>query len=134
MGIQHGSSFEHGAKKVIGVESNRKQISYLKANKERFGWNLDIYEEKFDPEKHLVLDHDFIKCDIEGYEMELLPYVKTLKPCVVEVHNLWEVEQFQKAGFQLCEATYRRPGRMHHGELPKAADLCSHVAIINLFS
>jgi len=90
--------FKHGAKKVICVESNKQRSELIRRNADRLGWNVEILNTKFAPE-HLLLPHDFVKCDIEGYEMELLPHIKS--PCVLESHNWWINEQFRKKGFYL---------------------------------
>ena len=89
--------FRLGAAKVICVESNRERADLIRKNVDRLGWNCEVYAERFKPE-HLNVKADFIKCDIEGYEMELLPHLDS-RPCVVEVHNWWIKEQFEKAGF-----------------------------------
>jgi hypothetical protein len=82
------------------VEADRDRAKIILENKDRLSLNLELYAEPFKPEKHLLLEHDFIKMDIEGYEMLLLPYLKNCKPCVVETHNSCLKEEFEKLGFK----------------------------------
>jgi predicted rRNA methylase YqxC with S4 and FtsJ domains len=89
---------KHGAKKVVCIECDPARIKLIEENRKNLNLNIDIVPGMFKPE-HLLIPHDFIKCDIEGYEMELLPYAKTLKPSVVEVHTGWIKDQFEKNGF-----------------------------------
>ena len=91
---------KHGAKKVICIEPNPEQAKLIRENQKNKNLNLEVIEDIFRPKEHLSIPHDFIKCDIEGYEMELLPYAQTLKPCVVEAHTGWIKEQFEKHGFR----------------------------------
>lgn len=91
---------KHGAKKVIAVECDSKRISILKDNVARLRLNVQVVPEPFSISHVTDFDYDFIKCDVEGYEMILLEHKKKLKPCVVEVHNSWIKDQFEKAGFK----------------------------------
>jgi hypothetical protein len=95
---------QHGAKKVIAIECDSKRLEILKNNTKRLGLNIDIVAEPFSVSHLTDFDYDFIKCDIEGYEMLLLESKSELKPCVVEVHNLWIKEQFEKVGFRMISS------------------------------
>jgi len=93
-----------GAARVICVEPNADRSKRIRNNIPKIKAEVLVLEEPFSPEKHLMLDYDLIKCDIEGYEILLLPYAKNLKPCVVEVHNWYLQEQFEKVGFSALTA------------------------------
>jgi hypothetical protein len=97
---------KHGAKKVICVECDSNRVKLLKENQRNLSMNIDVVAEPFRSE-HLSLPHDFIKCDIEGYEMELLPYAESLKPCILEAHTGWVIEQFEKHGFHKITGSSR---------------------------
>jgi hypothetical protein len=90
---------KNGARKVICIERNLDKIRLIRENKRRLNLNVDVIPESFCL-RHLNLDYDFIKCDVEGYEMVLIDYARSLKPCVLEVHNLWIRDQFLKRGFR----------------------------------
>jgi len=88
-----------GAKKVICVEPNINSINCLDFNRQNLGWNVDIIPEKATP-KHIIEEKpDLIKCDIEGYEMDLIDYLPNY-PCVLEVHNYWIRDRFAERGFR----------------------------------
>jgi predicted RNA methylase len=91
---------KHGANKVVCIECDRARVKIIEENRRNLNLNIEIVPEPFKPE-HLSIPHDFIKCDIEGGEVELLPYANILKPCVVEVHNRWIKEQFEQNGFHI---------------------------------
>jgi len=90
--------FLYGAKKVIAVEPNKKAVKCLEENAERNNWNVEIIPEKFSI-KHLELDFDFMKMDIEGDEKLLLNSPKIKKPSIVEVHGVGLLEKFLKTGW-----------------------------------
>jgi hypothetical protein len=87
-----------GAKKVICIEPADDRIKYLEFNKKNLGWNVDIIPEKAKPKHILESNPDVIKCDIEGYEMDLIDYLPKY-PCVLEVHNYWIRDRFAERGF-----------------------------------
>jgi len=91
----------HGAKKVVCIEKDHLKQHILGFNKEKLRLNLEIIPEAFNINQLVNNPHDFIKCDIEGYEMNLQPYADKLKPCIVEVHNWWIADQFRKKGFRM---------------------------------
>jgi predicted rRNA methylase YqxC with S4 and FtsJ domains len=91
--------FKHGAKKVVCIEILEDRVKMIEANKKTLGLNIDVVGEAFKPE-HLQIPHDFIKVDIEGAETLLLPYVSSLKPCVVEAHGEVIKKQFEDVGFK----------------------------------
>ncbi len=87
------------AKKVICIEPNISSIRHLEFNRKNLGWNVEIIPEKATI-KHIVeANPDLIKCDIEGYEMDLIDYLPNY-PCVLEAHNHWIRERFLKRGFR----------------------------------
>jgi hypothetical protein len=89
---------KHGAKKVICVEPSDSRVSIIEKNKQKLNLNIDVIHDVFRP-SHLDITHDFLKCDIEGYEMELYPVVGRLGPTILEVHTGWIKDRFEKAGF-----------------------------------
>lgn len=91
---------QHGAKKVICIEPDPTRAKIILKNKQNLNLNIELINDFFVP-KHLLLDHDFIKCDIEGHELSLIPYAKELKPCIVEAHGENVREQFEKNGFHV---------------------------------
>jgi hypothetical protein len=90
----------HGAAKVVCVEIMKSRVDLMELNKKKLGLNIDIIPEAFNVEQ-LKIPHDFIKCDIEGAEVLLLPYVSSLKPAVVEAHGEEIKNKFEKAGFHV---------------------------------
>jgi ribosomal protein L11 methylase PrmA len=91
---------KHGAQKVVCIEADTARVKIMEANKKNLNLNIEIVADQFHPE-HLSLEHDFIKCDIEGFEVLMLPYAKTLKPCILEAHTWLIKEQFEKEGFHV---------------------------------
>jgi hypothetical protein len=91
---------QHGAEKVICVEPDPTRAELILRNKQKLNLNIELINDFFSP-KHLSLNHDFIKCDIEGHETKLIPYVKNLKPCIVEAHGQAIREEFEKNGFHV---------------------------------
>jgi hypothetical protein len=100
---------QHGAKKVICVEADPARAKLILKNKQNLNLNIELVNDFFTP-KHLELDHDFIKCDIEGAEIQLIPNVKNLKPCIVEAHGQDVREQFEKNGFHIV---YRQKNNLY---------------------
>jgi 16S rRNA G966 N2-methylase RsmD len=91
---------QHGAEKVICIEPDPTRAELILRNKQNLNLNIELINDFFAP-KHLSLNHDFIKCDIEGHEIALIPYAKNLKPCLVEAHGQNVQEQFEKNGFHI---------------------------------
>jgi hypothetical protein len=91
---------QHGAKKVICVEPDPIRAKLILKNKQNLNLNIELIPDFFAP-KHLSLNHDFIKCDIEGHEIELIAHAKNLKPCIVEAHGQNVRKQFEKIGFHV---------------------------------
>jgi hypothetical protein len=91
---------QHGAKKVICIESDPTRAKIILRNKQNLNLNIELINDFFTP-KYLSLNYDFIKCDIEGHETELIAYAKKLTPCIVEAHGQNIREQFEKIGFHV---------------------------------
>ncbi len=89
---------QKGAQKVLCVEPDSNRAKLIQENKEKLNLNIDIINDFFNP-KHLLLRHDFVKCDIEGQELVLISCIKELKPCVVEVHSSSIEQSFKENGF-----------------------------------
>lgn len=83
-----------GAKHVICIEKDSNLAKQIRLR------NTTVFNESFNL-KHLKLNYDVVKMDIEGYEILLLSYLYPLKPMVVEVHNHYLKEQFLKKGFNI---------------------------------
>ncbi len=99
VGAYNGDSarlfLKHGAKQVIAIEKDLDLASKIKLQ------NCIVFAESFDPEKHLSLNWDAAKVDIEGYEILLLPYLDSItRPMLVEVHNRYLEEKFASHGFK----------------------------------
>jgi hypothetical protein len=88
-----------GAKKVICIEPDADRVRYIQFNAKNLGWNVEVIAEKATTEHILKANPDLIKCDIEGYEMDLIDYLAKY-PCVLEVHNYWIRERFTERGFR----------------------------------
>ncbi len=100
--------FSWGAEKVIAIETDASRCLKMKRNKKLKmpieEGRLEIIQREAKPEDVLRPDVDCIKCDCEGFEMDLLDaFAKTGKPCVVEVHNWWIKQEFERKGFMLIE-------------------------------
>jgi hypothetical protein len=94
---------KHKAKKVICIECDEKRIRFLNKNKEVLK-NIEIIPEPLNINHLIELDYDFIKCDIEGYEMILIDYINKgfkLKPCIAEIHTNWIRDRFLEKGFTI---------------------------------
>jgi 16S rRNA G966 N2-methylase RsmD len=91
---------QNGAKKVVCVEPDSDRAKLIQENKKKLNLNIEILNDFFCP-SHLLLEHDFIKCDIEGAEINLIPYVKELKPCVVEIHGSSIEKLFKNSSFHI---------------------------------
>lgn len=87
--------YNNGAEFVICIEKDKEIFNEIKKN---IKYSAYLLNESFNPDKHLKLNYDAIKCDIEGYEILLLDYNITV-PIVVEVHNWYLYEQFLKHGY-----------------------------------
>ena len=77
--------FNRGAKEVIVIENNLDAFRFLLRNRLVNNWNMKIIYSRFDV-GFLELEHDYMKMDIEGGEIELLKYEGKLRPCSLEVH------------------------------------------------
>jgi len=89
---------KHGAEKVVCIEPLVSRLNIIQANQKKLNLNIEVVGDIFRPD-HLNIQHDFLKCDIEGYEMELIPYIERLGPSILEVHTGWIKDKFEKVGF-----------------------------------
>jgi len=94
---------EHGASTVIAVENSEVCRPYLSENSERFGF--DYILSAFDPETLMKLTFDTLKLDIEGWEIQLLPYLDRLNGVniVLESHDAYITSRFLERGFKAVE-------------------------------
>lgn len=91
--------FSKGAKKVICIEQDKKLFPFLEKNKLVNNLNMQIIGEPFNL-KHLKLEFDVAKMDIEGDEKELLKLDKIDFPLIVEVHGRKMEKHFLQLGFK----------------------------------
>lgn len=90
---------DHGAAKVVCIEPCKKAYRYLARNSSVHPEVLAV-NKRFSL-SDLCLPHDFLKCDIEGYEEELLDADLSV-PAVVEVHGLQLRDKFKRTGWRIC--------------------------------
>jgi hypothetical protein len=92
---------EHGAKKVICIESDDHCYSLLAKNS--VGRPIECIHKMFTL-SDLDREYDFIKMDIEGAEkiLLLLPS-KVKKPIALEIHGQELAQKFKEKGYTLCE-------------------------------
>ncbi len=77
---------QHGARKVIGIDSDRDSCKFARYNRDNLSLNMEIINEPFALE-HLDIPHDLVKMDIEGGEALLMNYRGDLGPIVLEAHG-----------------------------------------------
>ena len=94
-------------KRVVAVEPDPNRVACLKFNRTKFGWNMDIVADYASPGVVERVNPDFIKCDIEGFEMDLID-VLARYPCVLEVHSGWVEREFARRGFYPISESYDR--------------------------
>jgi hypothetical protein len=111
---------KNGAKKVICIEPDENRAKLIRENKQKLGLNIELYEEPFDPQKHLKLEFDFFKVDIEGFEELALPYAQKLGPCIAETHTIKLRKEFEKKGFQVIKENVKRSDK--HEEISLVAN------------
>lgn len=102
-----------GAERFICVDQNPKSCEVLRENAERNEWDATILCEPFSP-KHMDLDWDYAKIDVEGGESCLLTLDRMpLKPIVMEVHSSKLVDSFiNKFHFHIHEVLRRDDGKV----------------------
>jgi hypothetical protein len=76
--------FAHGAKKVVGIESDPEACMFARTNIWENRWNAEIKNEAF-AVRHLSIPHDFLKVNAEGAEQILLGYDGKLGACTIRV-------------------------------------------------
>jgi hypothetical protein len=97
---------DHGAAKVVVVESNPACWPYLDYNAERHE-ELVVFKEKAKL-IHLGLGCDLVKMDVEGYELTFLPYLDDVNvDIVLEAHSNYIVDQFLLHGFSVFNSFKR---------------------------
>lgn len=93
---------ESGALGVDIIEANKECRKYLKYNSEHH--NIRAYIKKFDIKDIYDDNYDLIKMDIEGYEIELLPYLDKINiDIVLETHSQYITDKFIEKGFNYCQ-------------------------------
>jgi hypothetical protein len=91
---------DHGASQVVCIEPDNEPYQYLLRNSELHEGVVPV-KKLFEESDLYSIPHDFLKMDIEGYEMLFLPsLLKYDKPCSVETHNKYVTDRFLEAGFK----------------------------------
>lgn len=93
---------KYGAERVICIERDFYPIPNDLKKCVRDGIILPIVQ-SFNPDQHLSLRFDVAKFDIEGYELELLPYLQELPRTIIEVHSEYAVDKFIERGWRLLK-------------------------------
>lgn len=98
VGAYNGDSaklfLNHGAKEVVCIECDKEYADKISLP------NTRVINEAFKLE-HLLIPHDFMKMDIEGWEALLLDYKGILKPTIIEVHSGYLCQRFKELGFRV---------------------------------
>lgn len=94
---------DNGANFIDIIEPNSICWHYLEVNKKNHKKKIrNIIKTTFNPEEINFNEYDLVKLDIEGYEMDLLPFLEGINiNIVLESHNLYTVNKFLKAGFKM---------------------------------
>jgi len=93
---------ENGALGVNIIEMNKECEKFLEYNS--LYHNIKYRIKKFDLSDMLKDKYDLIKIDIEGYEIELLPYLNEINiDIVLESHSQYTTDKFIENGFTYCE-------------------------------
>ena len=98
-----------GVERVICIENNPEALVYLEKNAESH--SIDVVPESFRNAHLFKYQHDFMKCDIEGYEAIILRddvLEKYQVPCVLEVHSSYLRDEFRDKGFITDKETLNR--------------------------
>lgn len=104
---------ENGARRVYAIENNYEAFRYLVNNSRaatpRFKHIIPIGE-AFDPGRHLNPNLDLVKVDIEGYEIDLLYWLRARPDynvnIVLETHSVWMRDRFLELGFTQIRPAY----------------------------
>lgn len=100
---------DNGASYVRVIESNEKCEDYLIYNAFIAHDKLTYYLKEFKIDSriadHINSYYNLLKLDIEGYEIELLPYLDYLNDVdiILESHNNYITDKFLEKGFKLIK-------------------------------
>lgn len=96
----------NGAKTVICVDNDAACCYYLRHN--ALTKNITVISGSFEPSMVWSFNADFIKMDIEGYEVLLIEYLKRgliyakdLRPMVIEAHSQYCINELLDLGFKI---------------------------------
>lgn len=91
---------ENGAAGVICIEPDEEAYSYLLRNSLRHPEVIPL-KKLFEVEDLYRIPHDFLKVDIEGYEMPMIDELDRYRgPCSIETHNKYVTDKFMARGFK----------------------------------
>lgn len=93
---------ENGALRVLCVENNVQARTRLELNARRHR-GVEVVGFNFNPDAQMRIPVDFVKVDIEGYEVQLYEWLR-LNPeynvdMVVEAHSVYQRDLFASVGF-----------------------------------
>ena len=89
---------DHGARRVICIESDSAAFTFLHRNAGEHGFTA--IQKRFDLTDLKEFNFDFLKIDVEGYEEVLLDTVLRT-PAVLEVHGFQLREKFAQRGYRI---------------------------------
>lgn len=105
---------ECGALGVDIIEMNKDCEKFLEYNS--LYHNIRYRIKKFDLGDISKDKYDLIKIDIEGYEIELIPYLHWIeKNIVLETHSQYITDKFIENGFNYCEPIDERDIEIYGG-------------------
>lgn len=105
---------ERGAFRVDIIEANKECREFLEYNSKYH--NIRAWIKRFDMADIFYDYYDLVKMDIEGYEIELLPYLDRINiDIVLESHSQYITDKFIEKGFNYVNSNTEQDIEIYGG-------------------